>query len=215
VFDTEGHAVTGKIEISKDCILQEDAFKNVQPDIEYYPTGHDQWAGGSVTHCFRSTVSVSLGRSLVHALILLKVMIIVPPTQLLRLMDVEFGYLEKDRPCREKHIHTTLSYLFMNMLRSQDSIYGETFTKIYTIIVKHNEQSKNARPTECVSDMLRSILLAGAIHLRDSDMCERILDAFRSLDELTLKIIRHLPAEMPSTAFEPRYVICLSTLSLL
>jgi hypothetical protein len=215
VYDTEGHAVTGRSEINEDWILQEDAFKNAQPDREYYPTGHEQWAGDLVTHCFRSAVSVPFANSLAHLLTLLKLMIIIPRTQLLRLMDVELGYPEKERTCREKDMYTNLSYLFMNMLRSQDSIYGETFTRICTMIVEHNEHFRKARPTERVSGMLRPILLAGAIHLRNSGMCERILGAFRSLDEPTLRVIRHLPAEIPSTAFEPRYVICLSTRTLL
>jgi hypothetical protein len=163
-----------------------------------------------VTHWFRSRVSVPSGASFVRALILPKVMIVVPRTQLLRLMDVEVYCGEQERTYREKNMDTNTRYLYMKMMQSQDSIYGETIMRICLMVVEHNDQFRKAQPRERVSGMLRPVLLAGTIHLRDSAMYERITSAFRSLDEPTLKVIRRLPSDMPFQAFEPGYITCVA-----
>jgi uncharacterized protein YggT (Ycf19 family) len=76
------------------------------------------------------------------------------------------------------------------------------------MIIEHNDQFEKVQPRERVSGVLRPVLLAGAIHLRDFGMYERIMSAFRSLDEPTMKVIRRLPPDMPFQAFEPGYVTC-------
>ncbi|KAF1838864.1 hypothetical protein BDW02DRAFT_626702 [Decorospora gaudefroyi] len=169
VYDTEGHIVSGKIEIYEESFLEGHRLKTIEPDEEDYPSGYDSFCGDLVTLWYRSAV-----------------MIIVPRACLLDLLGAEPGmqYVSEEKPRKDINLYINIRYLITKMTQTQDSIYSDHFITICTRIFElHSLEHVDLE--RLVPDWFCPDLLVGAISLKNAQLCEQIMTAFRAPESWT------------------------------
>ena len=108
-------------------------------------------------------------------------MIIVRRDKLLSLLDYEPGWYEIEQETKHENLYTNIQYFVSKMAHSNDVADRDYFAAICTRILEHNEEATFS--TDLIPDWFRPALLAGAIRLRDAEMCERIMYAFDPIIE--------------------------------